>query len=151
MTERKTPWNPSRTATKRVREPQPVPTHCRYCNSPVIIAPHTAVYSRNYGEWPWLYLCENCRAYVGMHPFTNIPLGTLATEQLRKFRKNCKEPLNVIWQQGHMTRTEAYAWLASQMKIPKEQCHFGMFEINECQLAYALCTNYLVEIAKNAN
>ncbi len=51
--------------------------HCNKCNE----------------DWPWVYICEGCGSYVGMHPFTDIPLGTLADAATREARKECKAPI----------------------------------------------------------
>ncbi len=137
----KTPYNPSKKATGRVKNPLPAPVECHYCQSPVSIAKNSAIYGREYGEWPWVYVCESslCRAYIGMHPFTAIPLGTLANQELRNARKECKPAFNHIWQSGLMTRTEAYQWLAKQLSIPAGECHFGWFDVDLCQRAKLIC------------
>ncbi|WP_241647479.1 zinc-finger-containing protein [Rosenbergiella metrosideri] len=68
------------------------------------------------------YLCthSSCRVYIGMHPFTAIPLGTMADHKLRDARKNCKPVFNQLWQSGDLTRTRAYHWLAEKMGHPQE-------------------------------
>jgi hypothetical protein len=132
----KTPWNPSKKAIARVSNQLPVPTTCRHCDAEVKIAPHSEIYrGRSYGEWPWVYLCTGCGAYVGMHPFTNIPLGTLATEEIRAARTHCKIPFQRLYKSGVMGRTEAYAALAAALEIPMSECHFGWFDVEMCKRA----------------
>lgn len=135
MSHDKTQWNPSRRATARVKNPLPAPTVCPHCAGEVKIASHDEIYGKAYGEWPWAYLCTSCRAYVGMHPFTNIPLGTLADAPLRKARKECKQPFEMLWQSKKMTRDEAYAGLAKHMGVATEECHFGWFSVEQCLIA----------------
>lgn len=135
----KTPWNPSCRATARVRNPMQAPEQCRFCSGDVRIAKHEEIYGKNYSEWPWVYLCENCGAYVGMHPFTSIPLGTLADKQTRDARKNCKPAFESLWRTGEMSRTAAYQWLADQLGIPVGECHFGWFDIDTCERAKNIC------------
>ena len=137
----KTPWNPSKKAIARVKDPLPIPTICRYCNGDVRIVGHAAIYNgRTYGEWPWVYRCECCGARVGMHPYTNLPLGTLADDKLREVRNICKKPFEQLWQgAGIMGRTEAYRWLAEQLGKSVAQCHFGLFEADECERARTVC------------
>ena len=80
----------SRRAIRRVTAPMPAPEFCRYCRSTVSIRSNAAVYGgREYGAWPYVYLCDSsdCGAYVGIHPHTDIPLGTLADRELRESRK----------------------------------------------------------------
>lgn len=40
-----------------------------------------------------------------------------------------------------MSRSEAYEWLASKMGIPQQECHFGWFTAEQCNLAMAHCNN----------
>lgn len=131
----KSPWLPSRKATARVPDPMPAPTVHETCGGPVGIAHHSEVYGREYHDWPWLYRCTNCDAQVGMHPFTNIPLGTLADKALRNERKACKQPFEMLWQHGRMGRAEAYAALAAHLGIDVSACHFGLFDAAQCQAA----------------
>lgn len=133
----KTPWNPSRTATARVLNPLPVPTIHDVCGAEVEIAHHNDIYGQIYSDWPWVYRCKGCQSRVGMHPFTNIPLGPLADQALRDARKVCKEPFEQLWKGGRMSRTEAYAQLAQHLNLPVEQCHFGWFNQDQCQAARA--------------
>ncbi|WP_074139080.1 zinc-finger-containing protein [Enterobacter kobei] len=135
----KTPANPSRKATARVKNPLPVPCSCRFCSGHVRVGTHEEVYGRDYGDWPYVYLCESCRAYVGMHPFTSIPLGTLADQRTRDARKKCKPAFERLWKSGRMTRSEAYEWLAGKLGIPVGECHFGWFTPEQCEEAERIC------------
>lgn len=131
----KTPSNPSRTATERVKNPLPAPVECPHCRSSVSVVRNDEIYGKCYGDWPWAYLCDGCGAYVGMHPFTAIPLGTLANEEQRRARKTCKVDFEVLWKTGRITRDQAYAELADHMGIEKEACHFGWFDVDQCHAA----------------
>jgi hypothetical protein len=130
----KTPWNPSSKAIARVKDVLPIPTRCHLCTGEEIeIVGHKEIYNgREYGEWPWCYRCKSCKAYVGMHPFTNLPLGTLADEALRQARKYGKEPFELLHKSGKMTRDQAYAELAAALDIPQNECHFGWFDEPMC-------------------
>lgn len=133
-----TPWNPSRRATQRVTNPLPVPETCPHCGSSCSIVSNGEIYGREYGEWPWAVLCKGCGAYVGFHPFTGIPLGTLATAPMREARKAAKAIFNPLWQQGHMSRSEAYAWLAKALGITDvNTCHIGWFDVDQCNAVIA--------------
>lgn len=143
MSTKKTPWNPSKRATARVTNPLPAPEECPHCYdhetgkpfAHIEIVNNEEIYGRSYGEWPWVYQCQQCGAYVGMHPFTNIPLGTLADGPTRQARKRCKEPFESLHRSGRMTRSEAYSKLAKKLGIPVEQCHFGWFDAAQCKRA----------------
>lgn len=135
--EAKTPWNPSKTAIARVTDPLPIPTVCPHCNSEVQIVGNEDIYGKPYGEWPWAFRCRSftCDSYVGMHPFTNIPLGTLANPVLREARKRVKARFNPIWQGRMTSRRNCYEALARSMNIPPSKCHFGWFNLEQCELA----------------
>lgn len=135
--EEKTPLNPSRKATLRVADPLAVPHKCNICGEEAVrLGRHEEIYfGRTYGEWPYIYICDCCGSYVGIHNFTNIPLGTLADAKTREARKRCKPPFERLWKSGKMTRDEAYAYLAKQMGIPRSECHFGMFTASQCMQA----------------
>lgn len=147
----KSPVNPSRKAIARVENPLPIPTCCPYCQAPVVIKGHAEIYNgRAYGEWPWVYGCSACDARVGMHPFTNLPLGTLANEQLRKAREQHKKPFEAIWREKHLSRKDAYRWLAEQLGITTAECHFGLFDQERCALAGTVCQSHLVVLRTKA-
>lgn len=147
----KTPWNPSKKATARVLDPLPEPTICRLCGGPVEIRSHREVYGRNYSTWPWLFVCTLCAARVGMHPFTCIPLGTLADDTTRKARQQAKVFFESLWdaEKPQMSRTEAYAWLATKLGLTLAECHFGMFDVPMCDRAQAECEQYIAETTTN--
>lgn len=150
----KNPWNnPSKSAIARVRNPLPKPTTCPCCGGSVELVENSEIYGKPYGDWPYAFLCTNweCRAYVSLHPFTDIPVGTLADKETRQARNAVKPLFNQIWKDGHMTRTAAYRWLAQQMGIEDpEHCHIGWFTAIQCRQARAICITYLSNLKKGA-
>lgn len=138
-----TPWNPCAKAIARVKNPLPKPDICPFCSGSVHAVKNSAIYGKTYGDWPYAYLCTICRAYIGMHPSTDIPLGTLADKPLREARKDAKPVFNAIWQGRHMRRGDAYKWLAGEMGIPHGECHFGWFTAAQCRKAALVCESYL--------
>jgi hypothetical protein len=144
-----TPWNVSRRATAKVKDPMPAPEKCNCCGSEAIeIVENSAVYNgKTYGKYPWVYLCNDCRAYVGLHPFTNIPLGTLANEEMRAARKRAKSLFIELYESGDIIRDEAYARLAKKLGIDEAACHFAMFDVSLCERVEAACILIADEIA----
>lgn len=137
------PWNPSKKAIARVRNPLPVPICCPNCGEPVDIVNHDVIYGRSYGDWPWAYRCSDakCDSHVGMHPYTNIPLGTIANATTRNARKIAKNAFNPRWQNGNISRKAAYAWLAAQLGISNvEECHIGWFDTATCARVRDICS-----------
>ena len=141
----------SRKALKRVKNPLPIPTDCRYCAGHVELVNNSAIYGREYGEWPFAYRCTDCKAYVGLHPSTDIPLGTLAAPQLRKDRNAAKDAFHRVKEKRGFSRSLAYQWLAGKMGIEVGVCHFGWFDQEDCAKALALCTEDLSASTSMAN
>jgi len=136
----------SRKALKRVKDQLPQPADCRYCGSPVRIATHQEVYiGRSFGNWPYMYLCDGCGAYVGIHEGTDLPLGTLANEELRMSRKTNKRIFIVVIAGEVMKRAEGYKWLAGEMNIPVSECHWGWFDLDRCAQAGEICTAKIIK------
>lgn len=148
MSTDKTPWNPSKKATERVKYKIEAPSACPFCDSNVEIKHHSDVYGKTFGDWPWLYKCTNaqCNSYVGMHPFTNIPLGTLADSLTRDARKKSKTLFQSLWMgKKTISRNEAYEWLASELGIPKSECHFGWFDVERCKQVSEICKKEILK------
>jgi hypothetical protein len=140
-----------RKALKRVKDRLPKPVTCRYCDSRVFIAHHKEVYGGlSFGSWPYVYLCESCGAYVGLHDGTDLPLGTLADAQLRESRKVNKrafQSLLSIMAMDGVKRTQVYEWLAEKMEIPASECHWGWFEFEQCEMAGKMCRQKINELS----
>ena len=135
----------SRRALKRVTDWAEPPESCHYCQAPVFLVSNAEIYGREYGDWPYAYLCHNpdCRAYVGVHPNTDLPLGVLADKEAREARKACKSAFIAVQKANGWSRNQAYAWLAGRMGIPKPECHWGMFGVERAELAGAICQEHL--------
>lgn len=101
------------------------------------------IYGKSYGKWPWVYQCNSCSAFVGMHPYTDVPLGTLADSKTRKARVKAKREFEKLYKLGYMTRNEAYKRLAQGMGIEKGLCHFGWFEPKQCEHAEAISVDLM--------
>lgn len=118
---------------ERVLDKLPVPKECHYCGGDVRLVNNKEIYGgQSYGVWPLAYLCGKCKAYVGVHRNTHIPMGYLADGPTREARIQAKNAFNPMWINHGMRRTEAYKWLADKMGILKEQCHIGMFDVESC-------------------
>lgn len=117
---------------------KPIPTHCRFCLKKIELVENKKIYGKNYGDYPWAYYCEPCEAYVGLHPGTLYPLGTLANAGMRKARKVSKNMFIHLYRSRKWNRNKAYPWLAKQLDIPTKTCHFGWFEVNDCKKVMAI-------------
>lgn len=92
------------------------------------------------------YRCDPCDAQVGCHRGTIKPLGRLANKELRSHKSLAHAAFDVIWKDGHMTRTEAYAWLADMIGVIPSKCHMGMFDVNKCQRVVRYSELYIHEL-----
>ncbi len=68
---------------------------------------------------------EGCNTYVRTHAGTNIPIGTMANEELRSLRRTAHYYFNRLYLSGLMSRNEAYLWLSEQLSAPLSEAHIG--------------------------
>lgn len=113
---------------------------CPYCKGAAVLTDSSVIYGKSYGP---IWLCQRCRAYVGCHPGTETPLGTLANDALRKARNLAHRAFDPLWKPGpgkrFKRRGEAYRWLAKELQIEKQHCHIGMFDEDRCAQAARIC------------
>lgn len=113
---------------------------CDYCNKEArfvggkIVYPHRSdLFKKRF------WFCEPCAAWVGCHErnvkegyIGHEPLGRLANSELRLARINAHGHFDKLWKAKIFTRGKAYEKLAKYLKIPVEECHIGMFDIDKC-------------------
>jgi hypothetical protein len=88
------------------------------------------------------YVCSPCDAWVGCHPGTTNPLGRLANAQLRAGKQRVHALLDPLWKSGQIKRSSAYARLAGHMGIAPQDCHVGMFDLDECRQAVEILAGW---------
>ena len=114
---------------------------CHYCKGLATVTTGRVIYPHR----PDLFMkpfwrCNGCGAYVGCHPGTYAPLGTLASREVRRARLQAHAAFDARWKSGgDMPRKEAYAWLAAELGLPVDQCHIGMFDLATCEKVIRLC------------
>jgi ribosomal protein L37AE/L43A len=111
---------------------------CPYCNTPAKLVDTAEIYhGRSYG---WAWKCPKCPdAYVGCHRGTTTPLGRIADSRLRQAKMAVHRVFDPLWQDGGLTRSEAYVWLTQVMELDKP-AHIGEFDVDQCLQAIALCS-----------
>lgn len=118
---------------------------CPYCNVIAKLEDSAKVYGgRSYGM---IWLCANfpeCDAYVGVHKGTSKPLGELANSKLRRARKASHKAFDSFWKgPGGLSRKKAYRALAKALGISVDNCHIGMFGIEDCKRVVEACSQGL--------
>ena len=116
--------------------------NCPYCHHSVFLSRSSEiVYRKDYGP---LWICSRfpqCDSYVGCHPGTDKPLGTLANKELRDARSAAHARFDPLWirkaQQQRCSKGQArrrgYRWLAKKLGIKEEACHIAMFDVETCR------------------
>ena len=78
--------------------------------------------------------CKFCGGYVGVHPHTINPLGSIPTEGVRRMRLKVHSLIDPLWRSGHISRGEIYRRLS---KAVGHQFHNGTSEsVEELEIAY---------------
>lgn len=117
---------------------------CPYCGSQALLRPASVV-GRNLTPGEEVYVCARypaCDAYVSAHRESRLPMGTLADRPLRQKRRQAHIALNQLWEQGLMTRKEAYRWLQVQLGLPESEAHIGRFSAYRCEQVISLCKHF---------
>lgn len=121
---------------------------CSYCGRPAALVSGSVVYPHrpDLAEKRF-YHCAACAAWVGCHPGTTKPLGTLADAKTRQARLVAHAYFDPIWKHGKMRRKDAYAWLAKELGIPVRECHISWFSAKRCRQVVAICAKFSEEVA----
>jgi hypothetical protein len=107
---------------------------CPYCGLEVQLVDGRRIYPHRPDLYQKkFYLCAPCDAYVGCHAGTTNPLGRLADSKLRRAKLAAHAAFDPLWKNRTMTRGQAYAWLATQLRIPQDLCHIGMMDVDQCR------------------
>lgn len=115
-------------------------TICDYCGREAVLLTGREIYPHRpdlYEKKIWD--CRPCKASVGCHPGTERPLGRLANAGLRKAKMKAHAAFDPIWKTREMRRSEAYSWLAGELRIPGSKCHIGMFDEAQCAEVVRAC------------
>ena len=120
------------------------PKICNICGGKVAYISNSKIYGREYGSGK-MYYCMDCGAYVGTHiPRPREAFGLLANAEMRNMKKKCHELFDKLWQneptshKKHIARRAAYKWLAEELGISVENCHFGYFDMEMLEKAYLI-------------
>lgn len=107
---------------------------CPYCGGTAILRDASYVYGEK-SKGGKLYVCSHypaCDSYVGVHPGTTIPKGTLANKALRLKRIKAHSIFDQIWRLGILSKSEAYHWMADKFGLDYRFAHIGCFNDYMC-------------------
>ena len=116
---------------------------CPYCGSQALPRPASVVYGPKASDStaPY-YVCARfpvCNAYVAAHKDTRLPMGTLADSALRRKRTDAHRAFSRLWEDGLMTKKQAYLWLQAKLDLPEREAHIGKFSLFRCEEVIRLC------------
>lgn len=124
---------------------------CPNCGKSAQLWQASRVYGPGWDDTPlWGCDCTRGLHYVGCHPGTTEPLGTLADKGLRQLRRIVHDRLDPIWQNGWWGRNATYIWLAQAIGVPIEECHVGMFDRPRCFAAIDALKSHPYHVARTA-
>ena len=103
---------------------------CPYCGKQAKFSPNEEFYGKRYGKSYMCYYCKPCNAYVGTHNNTDQPLGTMANQDLRNWRKKAHRTIDPLWKSGKMKRNEMYELLTKEFGY---KIHIGSADIATCK------------------
>lgn len=113
---------------------------CQYCNQPAQLLRGSELHrGRDDLSEQFFWVCRPCDAWVGCHPRSDRPLGTLAQLSLRRWRSRAHELFDPLWRREPKKRSQRYRWLADRLGIHPDQCHIGMFTIEQCKKVVEIC------------
>lgn len=108
------------------------PTYCNLCSATVELVSKKEIYeSANKNDF--VYLCTNCRAYIGCKSGTCIATGSLANEVIRLARREAHAALSELLKSGRMNKSEAYEWMQHLLNLPLNRRGIGWLNENECR------------------
>lgn len=119
---------------------KPVKVICPYCEDEAELTDGREVYPHRPDLFDLkFWVCRDCKAYVGCHKRSprygngTVPLGNLATRELRKWRNKAHAAFDKLWKDGPLTRTSAYFLLSNSLGVSVKMCHIGQFSIAQCE------------------
>ncbi|TXH43513.1 MAG: hypothetical protein E6Q97_33955 [Desulfurellales bacterium] len=120
---------------------------CPYCDRETKLVTGNKIYPHRkdlYHHHFWQ--CAPCEAHVGVHKGTIKPLGSPANGHTRNMRSQAHNAFDPLWRTGPFKgmngRYQAYKWLADQLGIAVQNCHIGMFDVEQCTRVISICKEY---------
>lgn len=111
---------------------------CPYCEVSTKYVDSSVIYGRSYGM---MFLCPECKSFVGTHKNSGKAYGRLANKELRELKKQAHAEFDKLWNckpkerliKNIKSRNEAYKWLSNKLGTPIQFTHIGMFDDRLCK------------------
>lgn len=122
---------------------------CGYCGCVAVLTFGKVLYPAREDLWRKMFwACPSCPdVYVGCHPGTQVPLGSLADKALREARSAAHAAFDPLWRREvrpgvppNTARSRRYVWLAGRLGIPSADCHIGGFSLELCRRVVEVCS-----------
>lgn len=125
----------------RKRKQRIEPPRCPYCGRRAVLRGASYVYgSHVYNPEQKFYVCAGypaCNSYVGVHLGSLRPKGSLANGALRNKRILAHKAFDAVWQNGILTRKDAYCWLQDITGLDEQHARIAMFSDYRCNRVLA--------------
>lgn len=107
---------------------------CDYCGKNAERQTGSQIYPH---RWDLRHLhfwaCKPCDASVQCIEISWRPRGRLANAALRELRIKAHKSFDRLWKDGHMSRNQAYKWLAERHETSRRKAHIGLFDNAQCE------------------
>jgi hypothetical protein len=116
---------------------------CQYCKKPTQLIDSDEIYGKgkNFGK---IKICKPCDAYVKVND-DNEGKGRVANKELRTLRKDFHTVFEPLYDDGLMSKKEAYKLLLDKMGIRNTFTNVTLFTNDECLKAIEVCKELLSE------
>lgn len=116
---------------------------CELCDGSVIY-PHRPELATK-----WFYRCPECHQWIGCHPGTKTPLGTIPTQEMKKARMIIHGLIDPLWRKGIVPRGKIYKMLSKELGT---EYHTGWTKsLHECRKVYRAATKVIRKIKGRNN
>jgi ssDNA-binding Zn-finger/Zn-ribbon topoisomerase 1 len=99
------------------------------------------------GRFGPFFSCCRWPSCTGAHAAhaNGTPMGIPADKETRRLRNLVHLHFDLLWQEGGMTRQEAYTWLQQIMNLTPEEAHIGRFTRDQCEQLIQRVLDYQLE------
>jgi hypothetical protein len=113
---------------------------CPICNKDAELVYGSIIYPKrkDLRELPFYRCSDHLDYYVGCHKGTIKSLGVLANLEHRHLKRLCHWYFDPLWKNKLIKRNQAYKVLSEKTGITREECHFGMMNIEQLKKCLAI-------------